>query len=182
MSRIYIILALVLVSLFLFTEMNASTDQTASVEESTPQSIFAFAHLVWNESPDGGVVGYRVYYGTSPREGDDPGICGLCGYEQMVDVGSETERNFNSLKGGETYYFSVSAYDSNGNESPFLEEVTKETPVMAADLNGDSRVHSADFDIMKSSWGSTDRPIADINRDGAVDSVDFAVLMSQWTG
>lgn len=151
-------------------------------EESVLEPTTAFAHLTWNESTEEDLAGYRVYYGTSPRVGDSPDNCNLCGYDQMVDVNRTTSKNFSNLTGGRTYYFSVTAYDTLGNESPFSQEVIKETPLISADLNGDTRVHSIDFAIMMSNWNSTERPNADINRDGVVNSVDFAILMSQWTG
>ncbi|MDJ0805228.1 MAG: fibronectin type III domain-containing protein [Gammaproteobacteria bacterium] len=60
--------------------------------------------------------GYRVYYGTSP---DD-----LVLREELLGI-SATEITLNiSIPG--TYYFAITAYDSNGLESAFSKVVSKE--------------------------------------------------------
>jgi hypothetical protein len=105
----------------------------------------------------------------------------MCGYATKVDVGNVTTYTVTNLTSGQTYYFSVTAYDTSNNESAFSSEVSKKISV-TADLNGDGKVNSVDFGIMMSYWGSTARPAADLNQDGAVNSVDFGILMSQWTG
>jgi uncharacterized protein YceK len=57
--------------------------------------------------------GYKVYYGTSSGN-----------YEQTIDVGNYTSIEIDSLTDG-TWFFSVKAYDSSGNESAFSNEVSK---------------------------------------------------------
>ncbi len=52
---------------------------------------------------------------------------------------------------------------------------------LTADLNGDGRVHLADFSILLFHWG-TDSTVADINNDGQVGLADFSIMMHQWTG
>ncbi len=149
------------------------------------------ATVSWNANTESDLLGYKIYYGTSPRTGTNPGSgansplpkCGLCGYSASIDVGKVTTYTFNNLTNGQTYYFSVSAYDTSYNESAFSAEVQKTIPSgLTADLNLDSHVNSVDFGIMMSFWGSTNKPSADINKDSAVNSVDFGILMSQWTG
>ncbi len=139
------------------------------------------AALQWNANSETDLAGYKIYYGTSSRTGTDPKTCTLCGYSTKVDVGKVTTYTISSLTNGQTYYFSVSAYDTSNNESAFSSQVSKYIST-SADFNSDGKVNSVDFGIMMSYWGSTAKPAADVNQDGAVNSVDFGILMSQWTG
>ncbi len=77
--------------------------------------------LGWNPNPDSDLAGYRVYYGITSGQ-----------YQQArgqgIDVGmtltpSEPAAAISGLQVGRTYYFSVSAYDSSGNESELAAEV-----------------------------------------------------------
>lgn len=56
--------------------------------------------------------GYKVYYGTAS------GV-----YTSSVDVGKVTSTIIDGLESGVTYSFSITAYDSSGNESDFSTEV-----------------------------------------------------------
>ena len=56
--------------------------------------------------------GYRVYYGTS--KGD---------YDVTLDVGNWTSCTIADLEDGETYYFAVTAYSTEGEESDFSNQV-----------------------------------------------------------
>ncbi|PKN87213.1 MAG: hypothetical protein CVU51_05985 [Deltaproteobacteria bacterium HGW-Deltaproteobacteria-1] len=56
------------------------------------------------------------------RTGDDPNVCGLCGYAVVIDAGNVTEYTINDLPTG-TYYYSLTTYDINGIESIFSEEL-----------------------------------------------------------
>ena len=67
--------------------------------------------LNWNPSSSPGVAGYRVYYGKTS------GI-----YSNSVVLGNVTTNTFSGLAGGVTYYFAVTAYDTNGLESSFSNE------------------------------------------------------------
>jgi hypothetical protein len=61
-------------------------------------------------APDN-LAGYRFYYGTAPHS-----------YLATVDVGLAVSANVKNLQQGQTYYFSVSAYNSNGSESSLADE------------------------------------------------------------
>ena len=64
--------------------------------------------LIWNANNEADLVGYKVYYGTSSRN-----------YDRVVDPGNVTEYQLSKLNLLEntSYYFSITAYDSAGNES-----------------------------------------------------------------
>ncbi len=83
------------------------------------------ATVSWTANAEPDLAGYRIYYGTSTRTGVDPNLCGLCGYSTMVDVGRVISYPFSNLTGGQTYYFSITAYDALNNESSFSAEVNK---------------------------------------------------------
>jgi hypothetical protein len=75
---------------------------------------------------------------TSPttlslRTGDDPNVCGMCGYTMMIDVGNVTEYTINNLPAG-TYYFSLTTYDVNGIESVFSTELTGTVSAVTGDV------------------------------------------------
>jgi fibronectin type 3 domain-containing protein len=67
--------------------------------------------LAWDASESEDTVGYNVYYGNSSRN-----------YGTPIDVGDQTSYTIANLADG-TYYFSVTAYDSAGNESIYSNEV-----------------------------------------------------------
>jgi fibronectin type 3 domain-containing protein len=75
------------------------------------------ATLQWSASSDSRVVGYRVYWGTTSR-----------GYQQSLAAGAGTSYLVPNLPSGRTYYFAVTAYDNNGNESEFSAEASKTIP------------------------------------------------------
>jgi hypothetical protein len=70
------------------------------------------AVLAWDRSPDDSVTGYRVYYGTSPRN-----------YTNSIVAGNILNTTISGLTSGMTYYFAVTAYDASGAESDFSNEV-----------------------------------------------------------
>jgi hypothetical protein len=88
-----------------------------STTTTTPTT--AAASLAWNASS--GVTGYRLYYGTAPHT-----------YQQAkgsgVAVGNVTAYKVSGLKSSTLYYFAVTAVDSNGQESAYSNEVSKQTP------------------------------------------------------
>jgi hypothetical protein len=69
------------------------------------------AALNWERSSSPEVAGYRVYYGTA---------CG--NYTHSVTVGNLTTNTIPGLASGVTYFFAVTAYDTNGLESNFSNE------------------------------------------------------------
>lgn len=58
------------------------------------------------------LTGYKMYYGTSSRS-----------YSATLDVGNTNTFNLTGLLQGSTYYFAVTAYDSNNVESDFSTEL-----------------------------------------------------------
>lgn len=73
--------------------------------------------IVWNYNSEGDVAGYNVYYNYS--------------YQGQYTLIGSTQNNFftdGDAINGETYYYAVSAYDYNGNESELSYDVVYATP------------------------------------------------------
>ena len=62
--------------------------------------------------PATALAGYKVYVGTSSRK-----------YQSNYNAGKATQYTVGPLKAG-TYYFSVTSFDSSGNESSYSTEVS----------------------------------------------------------
>ncbi len=82
----------------------------------------ATVRVSWNPNNEPDLDGYKVYYGT---------LSGT--YAQVLDVGEVTSADVGSLGEGRTYYFAVTAYDIDGNESGFSNEAF----ILIPDSGGD---------------------------------------------
>ncbi len=78
-----------------------TSGQTADVE------------LSWQPNSEDDLSGYRLYYGTQSRT-----------YPHTQDVQNQTSHVLSGLDEGVEYFFSVTAYDANGNESSYSKEVS----------------------------------------------------------
>jgi hypothetical protein len=75
-------------------------------------AAFAFSlTLEWDPNSDDDLAGYIVYYGTASRQ-----------YNHDVDIGNHTSCTISGLSKGVRYFFAVTAYDDEGNESIFSSE------------------------------------------------------------
>lgn len=72
------------------------------------------ATLTWSANTEEDLAGYNVYVGTQP------GV-----YGSPIPAGLNTTYTVGNLTGGRTYYFSVTAFDTSGNESEHSIEVSK---------------------------------------------------------
>jgi hypothetical protein len=89
--------------------------------------------LEWDANGEPDLSGYRVYYGTSSGH-----------YTASVDVGNSTHCVISNLVQGVTYYFSATAYDSEGNESGFSDEIVYAVPAAVPSPGSPSSVGGAD--------------------------------------
>lgn len=69
--------------------------------------------LSWNPKTESELAGYNLYIGTSSRF-----------YSQVIDVGNNIEYTVDNLSEGISYYFTVTAYDIEGHESVYSNEVS----------------------------------------------------------
>lgn len=77
--------------------------------------------LIWDSTYSPDLMGYRLYFGNSSRL-----------YTECIDVGNATSYRLEDLNPNQTYFFSVTAYDIHGNESPFSEELTYQNSALQA--------------------------------------------------
>ena len=72
--------------------------------------------LAWNANTESNLAGYRIYYGTTSRD-----------YDWSINVGKVTNYTVPNLTNGVTYYFAAKAYNTSGQESAYLLEVSNST-------------------------------------------------------
>jgi hypothetical protein len=70
--------------------------------------------LAWDPNTEPDLAGYMIYYGFATQS-----------YDYVVDVGDQTTFTLSDLEDGHTYYFAVTAYDTEDLESDFSNEVMK---------------------------------------------------------
>ena len=80
----------------------------------SPPTTTGTVTLTWAPNTETDLAGYKVYVGTQP------GI-----YGAPISMGNTTSYTTGNLTSGRTYYFSVTAFDSAGNESQHSTEVSK---------------------------------------------------------
>lgn len=69
--------------------------------------------LSWDANTETNLAGYRLYVGTASRQ-----------YSVATnDVGNVTQTTVSNLSAGTSYYFAVTAYNSDGLESDYSNEV-----------------------------------------------------------
>ena len=78
-----------------------------------PSAGAADVSLAWDHSPSAGVIGYRIYIGKTSRT-----------YWTPITIGYQTTYTVQGLGPG-TYYFAATAFNANGNESDFSNEVSQ---------------------------------------------------------
>ncbi|MBN2808139.1 MAG: VCBS repeat-containing protein [Deltaproteobacteria bacterium] len=71
--------------------------------------------LEWDPSPQNEITGYLLFYGNASGK-----------YLSPVDVGLATSYSLPALSEKKTWYFAVKAYDAQGNQSDYSNEVVKE--------------------------------------------------------
>ena len=98
--------------------------------------------LAWDPNSEGNLAGYKLYYdsdsdiemyqGTGANEGDSPVII----YVEDLDDADTPTFTLTGLTSGEYYYFALTAFDTDGLESDFSDEVG--TLIAAASTLGKS--------------------------------------------
>jgi hypothetical protein len=87
--------------------------------------------LGWDASQNPTVTGYFLYYGTTSRA-----------YTNRVDTETNAMATVSGLQEGKTYYFAVTAYNSDGVESAYSSEITYITPGFLSMVGGKNSANS----------------------------------------
>jgi hypothetical protein len=101
--------------------------------------------LTWDPSPspETDVARYKIYYGTST--GTYTGTEATNTGPSPVDFGKETIATLEGLDDTKSHYFTVTAFNANGEESAYADEVT--APPNTVDIDGDTyTVNQGDCD------------------------------------
>lgn len=96
---------------------DAAGNQSSSTPVAVTVSNNSQVTLAWDANVEPALAGYRLYLG------DVSGV-----YGTTIDVGNVTSVTVTTLQAGHLYFFAVSAYDQNGVESGFSNEVTATAP------------------------------------------------------
>jgi hypothetical protein len=139
----------------------ASAHQTAYAGDVT---------LEWDPNTETDLTGYKVYYGTSSRTYSTPIAAGLLSTYTVTGLAPGT------------YYFAVTAFNADGMESAFSNEVsttiTGPDTAVPCDANGDGQADAGDvqllIDVLFGSAATNSR--YDINKDGKVNVLDIQIL------
>lgn len=125
--------------------------------------------LVWDANTEPTLAGYKVYSGNASGA-----------YGAPLVIGTQTTYTFTNVAPG-TWYFAVKAYDTDGLESDYSNEVsvTINAPALSrCDINTDSSTNVLDLQaLVNVILGTrTAAPGNDLNTDGRVDVIDLQVL------
>lgn len=117
-----ILLSFIILSTFLFYSCNMHLPYEDFTAPSPPKNITVIngdktAELFWKKNPENDVSGYNIYYSYSYN--GKYTLIGSSSTNSFVDVG---------IRNGVKYYYAVTAYDYNGNESELSYDVVYAVP------------------------------------------------------
>ena len=122
------------VSLYGTAEADTTVDFTDEVLPDAPVNVVAeglneVIQVTWSPNTAGDMAGYKVYYDTDAPGPPYEGTATIFGSPSPVTMGLDTSWTLTGLTNDTAYYIVVSAYDIEGNESDYSEEVIA-TPEM----------------------------------------------------
>jgi len=103
--------------------------------------------LAWDPNNEPDLAGYIAYWGTSSRD-----------YPYLTDVGNNTVHTITGLEDGRVYYFAITAYDSDYNESAYSAELVYPNNSNNFDSSGDGDGGGGGCFIATAAFGS---PVAE---------------------
>jgi hypothetical protein len=130
-------------------------------------SVFAAdVSLAWDASVTPNITGYKVYFGNGSRA-----------YGAPITIGNQTTYTVTGLASG-NYYFAVTAFDAEGNESDFSNEVSQAIGSSGpnCNINGDSAVNALDMQLLANVILGIMPGNYDLNGDGRTDVLDLQML------
>jgi hypothetical protein len=97
--------------------------------------------LAWDANTEPNLAGYKVYY-DSDGSGEPYGGTGATEGDSPIDVGNVTEFTLYGLSDGEVHFLAVTAYNDEGLESGYSNEVSTGG---AAGTSGDAGLENGCF-------------------------------------
>lgn len=135
---------------------------TASIPEMGSAPITA--ELSWNANSEEDMGGYNVYSKDSSGS-----------WVFLTDSGSAASCSIGGIEQAAIYYFTVTAYDRQGNESPYAEQITIDTSHYQVDSDGDGVPDEMDaFQDLADEWLDTDGDGRGDNSDPTPEGDDVA--------
>jgi hypothetical protein len=121
MKKLFILTGFALL-IFIGCDVNINEYENDRTAPAPPQNVFSVTgdnkiYLYWDSNRESDLVGYNIYYSYSYN--------GTYNY-----IGTTTKNSFidYGAKNGTTYYYAVTAYDRNGNESELSINEVYDTP------------------------------------------------------
>ena len=96
----------------------------SSLTIATLQLLSASLTASWNPNPEPDIAGYRLFYGLQSHQ-----------YSTQINVGNTTTYTLTNLMEGETYFFAVTAYNTQQMESPLSNEVSATTALISGHIS-----------------------------------------------
>jgi hypothetical protein len=85
----------------------------------------ASVDLEWDPNTEPELAGYKIYWGTTNGN-----------FTSSKDAGKNTTSTITGLNEGTTYYFAATAYDGDGNESDYSNQISYTVPFSDTDGDG----------------------------------------------
>lgn len=123
----------------------------------SPMASAAPVTLAWDPVQATDLAGYKIYYGYASRT-----------YGFSVDVGKVTNAALSGINAAKVYYFAATAYDLQGNESAYSNEVVYD--LSAIDTDGDGLSDWDEISVYK-----TDPYNPDTDGDGLSDGDEVKI-------
>lgn len=112
--------------------------------------------MAWDPNTEPDLAGYVLYWGIASRN-----------YTYSDDVGNNTTHTMSGLNPGEMNYIAVTAYDLDGNESNYSQEIAYALPM--PDTDGDGLTDDIENQI------GTDLNLMDTDNDDLDDGFEFSL-------
>jgi hypothetical protein len=108
--------------------------------------------LGWDTNNDPAVAGYMLYYGCANGQ-----------YEEAIDVGMQDTYTLTDLEDGKPCYFTITAYDMDGNESEISEEIVHDRSMADPEVDQEENSLIDGEEGNAEEGGSTDEEVTQIS-------------------